>query len=370
MAAWEWIAADLRTNALLGSLPLSGVSFGESLNGAGPFSATLPALGDAAISPTERRTIAALRRAAVTPGRTVIWPRRDGVLFPPFIIWRRTGGGAGPYSISGLGLWSYFRAQHLRVTKTYAATDQLAIARDLIAAAQAPTGADIGVVGGTESSGVLRDRSYQAYEVKQIGEAVEQLAAVDGGFDFGIDITPAFGKVLTLSFPRRGRIAGTTGIVFESGKNLLDYTEDVDAGRQATIYTAIGAGDGADMLTATAARTDLIDAGFPLLSAVGSFKDVSRQNTLDAHARAGVNARAVTPTFFELTVDPDDPDGGAGTFIVGDDALFVVGDDETFPRQADGSPGYRAYHRILSYSFEVPDEGKDTMKIQLGEAIG
>jgi hypothetical protein len=121
-------------------------------------------------------------------------------------------------------------------------------------------GADIGVAGGSELSGVLRDRTYQAYEVKQIGEAVEQLAAVDGGFDFAIDVTPSFGKVLTLSYPRRGRIAGTTGIVFESGKNLLGYTEDVDAGRQATIYTAIGAGDGADMLSG-GGGDDTLDGG-------------------------------------------------------------------------------------------------------------
>lgn len=371
MATWEWIATDLRTNALLGELPLSGVSFGEVLNGAGQFSATLNALdGVTATTAAERRRLIALRRAASTPGRTVVWPRRDGVVFPPFIVWRREGGdGTSTYQLSGAGLWSYFRTQHLRVTKTYTGTDQLAIARDLIATAQAASGANIGVTLGAETSGVFRDRTYRSFELKQIGEAVEQLAAVDDGFDFAIDATPSFGRVLTLSYPRRGRIAGTTGIVFEQGKNLMSYRWSADAARQANIYTAIGAGDGDDMLLATASRPELLDAGFPLLSATGSFKDVNRQATLNAHALAGVNARANTPTFFSLTVDPDDTDAGVGSWIVGDDALLVIADDDDYPRQADGSPGYRAFHRILSYTANVPAEGKDTITVELGEAI-
>jgi hypothetical protein len=42
MAVYRYLAHDLRTNSQLAELPLSNVRFGEILNGAGSFSATLP----------------------------------------------------------------------------------------------------------------------------------------------------------------------------------------------------------------------------------------------------------------------------------------------------------------------------------------
>jgi hypothetical protein len=366
MATWRYVARDLRTNAALAELPLVDVSFGSVLNGAGSFSATLPLTPRAATSSSSTTAAAALLTGASQPERTALFVERNGVPVWGGIIWSRTRGKGRAAQLQGAELWSFFRVQHLRTTKTYSAIDQLAIARDLINAAEAVTGADIGVATGAETSGVLRDRTYAAFEVKQIGEAVEQLAACDNGFDFAIDPGPAGARTLNLGYPRRGRVFGSTGLAFVDGKNLLDYEVLEDGSRSARVFTALGAGDGTDMRTSTITRTDLIDAGWPLTSSVGSFKDVSVQATLDAHARAGVNARAVTPTFWKVMVDPDDPESGLGQFITGDDVLVEVGDDENFPRQADGTAGFRAPFRILSWQVNVADAGKEQVQVELG----
>lgn len=369
MATWRYDAHDLRTNAKLAELPLAGVSYEETLNGAGPFSATLPLTGHAAASATTKAPVAALLTSSSMPERTALYLYRDGAISGGGIIWRRTRGKGRPAQIAGAGFWSYFRTQHLRTTASYSAADQLAIARDLVTLAQAVAGSNIGITMGAEVSGVARNRTYFSYELKPIAEAVEQLAAVDHGFDFAIDIQPGPIKVLTLNYPRRGRIAGTTGVAFVDGKNLLDYEVDEDGTASARIFTAIGSGDGADMKLATQTRNDLIDVGYPATSTVEAFKDVKEQATLDAHAIAGVNAHAVTPTYWTVTVDPDDPDGGLGTWIIGDDALLEIPDDDNFPRGADGSSGYRSYHRILAAQVSIPDDGKENVVVTLGPVI-
>jgi hypothetical protein len=285
MATWRYVARDLRTNVALAELPLTGVRFGSVLNGAGGFSATLPLTPQAASSGSTVLAAAGLLTGASQPERTALFIERNWVPLWGGAIWSRTRGKGRPATLAGAELWSFFRVQHLRTTKTYTGVDQLAIARDLINAAEAVTGADIGVVTGTETSSVLRDRTYLAFEVKQIGEAVEQLAACDNGFDFAIDPGPAGARTLNLGYPRRGRVFGSTGLAFVDGKNLVDYEVVEDGSRSARVYTALGAGDGTDMRTSTMTRTDLIDAGWPLTSATGSFKDVSVQATLDAHAR-------------------------------------------------------------------------------------
>lgn len=369
MPVWRYDAHDLRTNAKLAELPLVDVSYGESLGGAGEFSAALPMAVDGADSATTTTSVAALLTSSSMPERTALYLYRDAAIRGGGVIWGRRRGKGRPAAISGAGFWSFFRRQHLRTTQSFSAQDQLSIARSLVTIAQAITGSDIGVTVGSETSGVLRSRTYYSYELKQIAEAVEQLAAVNGGFDLAIDLLPGPVKQLTLSYPRRGRIAGTTGVAFVDGKNILDYEVVEDGTQSARVATAIGAGDGLDMLVSTQTRTDLIDAGFPATSTVVAFKDVKVRATLDAHAIAAVNARTTTPTTWTVTVDPDDPDGGLGTWIVGDDALLEIPDDDNFPRGLDGSSGYRAFHRIIAATVSIPAQGKETVVVTLGPVI-
>lgn len=352
---YRYLAYDLRTNDALAELPLADVSFTSTLNGAGTFNANLVIDGNAA-----------LMMAATTPERTIIFVERDGVLLDGYIIWKRILTNDRPRLLEGASLASLFRRNRIVTDITYTATDQFTIARALVTAMQDQSGGDVGIEVGSGTCGVTRDRTYYAYQRKNMGDALAELASVNNGFDWAIDIawdgeTPA--KNLALSYPRRGRIAGTTGLIFESGKNLRGYTFTEDGTRSARVVDALGAGDGNDMLISTKARTDLIDAGYPLTAETIAYKDVTVQTTLDGHATAGVNARAATPTFLTVTIDPDDVDGGLGHFVDGDDVLVRITDDN-FPATSNG-PGYSAYHRIISHTVTPGDP--ETVAVTLGQ---
>lgn len=362
MVTYRFLAHDLRTNEALEELPLDPFQLTEQLNAAGSMSATLSLNARTATGVP----LAARYTAASTPERTAIYVERNGVIIGGGIIWKRTRAMGQAARLDGAGFWSFFRRRHLRTLQTFTSVDQLAIARQLVIAAQASTGANIGVTTGAETSGVLRDRTFQAYEAKQIGEAVEQLAAVTNGFDFAVEVDATLSKTLRLYYPRRGRIAGTTGTVFATGKNVVNWTVDEDGSRSAREFTAIGAGDGPATLVSTRTRTDLIGAGYPLTSDVGSWKDVSVPATLAEHAQRQVDARAATPMFWRVEIDPEDPDGGIGTWIVGDDVVLEVTDELSFPAGPDGTPGYRALHRIVESQLSVKD-GDESIWVTLGE---
>ncbi len=351
---YRYLAYDLRTNASIAELPLSNPSFGGVFNGFGPFKAGLVVDENPA-----------LFMSATIPERTIVFVERDGVLLPDsgYIIWKRIRKMNTPVALEGSSIASLFRRNRNVANLSYTAADQFAIARALIDAMQAQAGGNVGINTGSGSSGVTRDRNYPGYQRKNIGDALTELGDVINGFDWAVDVAWSAGapaKNLNLSYPRRGRIAGTTGLIFESGKNLLDYTFEEDGTRSARVVDALGAGDGANMLISTAARTDLIDAGYPLTAETLAFKDVQVQATLDGHANAQVNARAATPTFLTVSIDPDDIDGGLGHWITGDDVQVRISDDN-FPATSAG-PGYSAYHRILSYkvSFD-PGERVDVV---------
>lgn len=361
MANYRFLSYDLRTNVALEELPLSIKEFGGRLNGAGPFRATMPV--EAATS--------RLLMAATVPERTVVYVERDGVLVEGFIIWRRTRRSARPVEISGSAFPSYLRRNNIRANLTYAAADQFAIARGIIDHLQTQAGANIGIITGSATCGVTRDRTYYGYERKNVGDAIAELGAVDNGFDWSIDVAWSAGvptKTLNLSYPRRGRIAGSTGVVFEAGKNLLDYEFLEDGTRSARSVDALGSGDGSDMLISTSTDTALIDAGYPLTAETIAHKDVTVQATLDAHALAARRARAATPTFLEVEIDPADVDAGLGTWIVGDDVQVRITDDN-FPLQSDGTPGLLSYWRVLAYDVKLPDNGPETVKVVLGSIL-
>jgi len=358
MADYRFLSYDLRSNVALEELPLSIKEFGGRLNGAGPFRATMPV--EAASS--------RLLMAATIPERTVVYVERDGVLVDGFIIWQRRRRAGVPVEVSGASLPSYWRRNNIRANLTYAGADQFAIARGIVDHLQTQAGANIGIVTGSATCGVTRDRTYYGYERKNVGDAIAELGAVDNGFDWSVDVAWVAGvptKTLNLSHPRRGRLAGTTGVVFETGKNVIDYDYLEDGTRSARTVDALGAGDGNDMLISTSTDTALIDAGYPLTAETISHKDVSIQATLDAHALAARRARATTPTFLQVEIDPADVDAGLGTWIVGDDVLVKL-TDENFPLQDDGSPGLLSYWRVLAYDVNLPDNGPETVKVVLG----
>ena len=361
-AVYTYIAYDLRTNDPVAELPLSGVTYTDSLNGDGTLSGYI-AGGDAA---------GRLDLPSVLPGRTMIAVDRDGVLQGGYIYWDDDPqpGKLDLSQGSMRGLLSYFDRRRISTTLTFNQVDQLSIAEQIVAAMQAVDGGDIGIETAGYISYVLRDRTYPGAELKNVREALLQLAAVDDGFDLAINLTYGFDgrprKTLDLYYPQRGDSVQDSGLVLEYPGNIKSYRWTRLGSEISTHVHGIGAGDGELALRAVAVNQNLIDAGWPVLELDVSFTDVSVLATLQEHVLAEALARRGMIVVPEITVGPDDPQ--LGSYSVGDEARVRITDD------AFGGPGLAAQvdatARITDKAVAVSDtDGSETVTLTLSAVV-
>ena len=360
MAIYRYLAADLITNTILAELPLSESRFDLRLNGAGSFAAKLQI--------TDLKVKALPFLAATEPGRTALYVERDGVLLWGGILWTRRSANGG-IELGGLEFESYFARRLITMNAVFTAVDQLTIARSLISTAQGVSGGSIAVNLDTSTSGVLRDRTYNGYELKPVLEALQQLSAVDNGFDYAIDVAYVAGvptKTLNLGYPRRGARAGSSGFVFEYPGNVQSYVWPEDATSQATTSYATGAGTGPGQMLAASSRADLITAGYPLLEGKFSYIDVIVQSTLQAHADGDVKALGAPIVVPQITVRAD-LDPVVGSYMVGDEIRLRITDDRF--ANATTAAGLDTYKRIIAIAVTPPGSGAETVTLTLGDIV-
>ena len=344
MPAYRHLVADLLTGTIREEIPFSAVKYSHVLNRPGEFAATLPLRHPKAT------------RANLDPGRTAVYIERDGTVVWGGILWTAKASVEGAtVEVGGEGFWSYFRRRKIRTTKTYTAADQCFIARDLVNYAQAQAGGNLGVVVGAEVSGVLRDRTYYHYERKNLGAAVEELAAVQGGFDFNIDVSWVAGvitKTLQVQYPRRGRATAT---VFELGSNIEGLDQEIDATRQANILDGLGAGEGDAMLITTVSDLSLAPP-YPILEDVVTYKDVSVATTLQLATLAELVARSTPVERLPTLLAHAGPDTVIGSFITGDTVTV---------RGSDGYLSVNEPMRITNYEVSVDQNGREIVGLGL-----
>lgn len=354
MPVYRYIAVDLLTHAPLAELPLSGVQWAKTLNAAG----TLRASMALPVMPANAALCSVLVDAT-DPLRRAIYVERDGVLQWGGPIWHRDyDQAASTLTLECADWWSLFPWRLITDDKVYSAStdDQLFIARDLIAYAQAKPGGNLGITVGSEVSGRQRDATYHFYEYKPIAEAIQQMSQLADGFDFSVDVaydpTGLILRTLHLYYPRQGRIAADTGHVWETGRNIVGFRWTEDGTSTVNVSYALGAGQAESMLRSAGARPDMWAAGYPMLEAAVSYKDVLVQQTLDEHADADVDAHA-QPVSLPPIVVRGDIDPVIGAYITGDDARIRI-EANIDPRFPDGLDTYR---RLISFNVAVPDEG-------------
>lgn len=374
MPVYKYLAVDLLTDRLIAELPLAGVRYGQILNRAGSMDAstlTLP-VGDA--------NAARDYLDGTDPNRRGLLIERDGVIV--WDGWWRNRefkqAGFGFDQLRAEERWSIFHWREVRNTLTYSDTtdDQLAIARSLVAYAQAKPGGDLGVGAGSELSGVKRQLVVNFYEARKVGQIIEDMTDNIDGFDFTVE-TAVVGEDIIRTFrcfyPRRGHTAVTTGLVFEWGSNIVDLAWPDDGTNSANSYFAIGAGEGDAMLRSTAAWPEKFDEGYPLLEDSLSLKEVSIQATLDGHAQRALQDQGVPVSLPKLTVlgdvntkgEPVDPQ--YGSYVPGDEARISIPAGQT-PRFPDGLDTYR---RIVAIDVHPPDDqnGVELVDLTFDQAV-
>lgn len=360
MAEWRYIATEL-DGTLLAELPLTGVDFEENLNALGTFTASLLIPDDDTIAPIVVDACDVLRRA--------IHAERDGVIiWSGIVLGRKYKTSTRTFDLRCVGWWWLFGRRYVTSNATYIAIDQGEIAENLVTvvAQSAKPGGAIGVVSPENEHGVNRDRSYIGNELKQIGEAVEQLAAVVNGFDWSLDTAYSAGAIVhtfRTHYPRKGRIAGSTGHVFELGRNIVELEVDEDGSTCANSIHGVGAGEGTDMVRLSVTDSSALAEGYPLIEDRMIRKDVKNVTTLDGHVRYELadRARPITTYTAEVLADADPP---LGSYVTGDDARIRVqpNDNHRWPT------GLDVFQRIIGIKVSVPDQGTETVKLLFGKA--
>lgn len=345
----RFLLFDARTRlAIAETEVVDSFSFTDTLNAPGSWEATIP---------MDQPTGSAITSATlITPNAVFAYEKGELLRSAGPIVSYRIDRDVRRIKLSGEGYLNLLRRRLLYETKTYVATQQLAIVADLLAyaAGTADPYDNLGI-DTTELSAttVARDRTYYDYEVKSIGTLIEQLAAVNNGFDFRLTPQWTNGPNSQLSirfgvtYPALGR---DTGYAFDL--NAVEIASvDIDLSRYANRATATGRGTGEETPRSTIANTASVAANITLEDVVTQ-GDVSEGITLDDYARRRLSIGSV-PLVYPTVVLPGDR---LGDFIPGD-RVSCVG--------TDGILDVRGLYRITEMKYELNDGGHDELSLTL-----
>lgn len=301
---------DLRSDQVLDAIPLDGLSFDDYIGKSGTLRATIAVTS----------TAMAQRVRLLVPARTAVWVYRGGQIWWGGILWQATPAvddrGAASCAIQAATWDSYLDRRVLFDTLTATGVDQLDIARQLVAYTATQPGGDIGIViDYGQTSGVPRDRVYSRYDQPRIRQLLDQLAAVQGGFEWRISSgTNEFGarvKRLQLGYPRI--LAGSTDVVLDYPGPIRAYADPEDGGGRATHWQSRGAAtnrnqatESVPMLTDVQEVTGAVGAGWPRLDGTSDHTTVEDPATLLGHATADLGRAWTQTTIPEITITPGD----------------------------------------------------------------
>jgi hypothetical protein len=170
-----------------------------------------------------------------------------------------------------------------------------------------PGNSDIGIDFSTNDySGVTIDnRTYRGYELRSIGEELDEYSDTVDGFEYRIDCaydptTSTFTRTFVLlpinvpNPPAPGEVSplsrfGADELVFEYPGNINTVTMDESAENAATRFFVVGnisdLGDEASQPYAVASATDLLNAGWPILDESQTRQDAYAENQLYDYAQ-------------------------------------------------------------------------------------
>ncbi len=364
---YRYLFVDLLSNAVIGELPLTGVGFTQQLNQPGNFQGHLLLSG---INSYQFNV-----DPSTIPAHCGLYVDRDGILVWGGVIWGRTYNSTAQTLTFTAREWlSYFERRRVSQTVNYTNIDQLVIAKDLIVNAQAEPYGDIGVLYNSEgqtTSGILVDRVYYDYELKNVFQAIQDLSRQSDGFDFHIDIeydniTGLPAKYFNTYYPRSGEIysAGNLNIpVFEfPAGNMVEYEYPEDGAVAANKIYATGAGSNEGKLIAIATDATKFATGWALLEDAVNYSDITDQTVLNTLAIGQVTAVSYPPTTLKIVV-PAYVDPVYGTYEVGDDARIIIKDDR-FPN------GLDEIYRIVASSVQPGEDGPERVTLTLTQGTG
>ena len=357
MTTYRYLFADLLTNQILAELPLTGVTFTQSLNSGGTFQGNILLSG----INSEVQNV----DAATIPARSALYVDRDGVLVWGGVIWaRQYDSNDQRLKITAQEFETYFTRRRITSTQVFSNVDQFLIAQTLVNNAQSVANGNIGVIVPTNTSGVNVSRTFYSYELKTVYSALLDLSRSENGFDFNIQVAYDGGgnpsKTLVLSYPKSGTRYSATSLttpVFELPGNVMEYSYPEDGSAAANTIFVIGAGSNEAKLIATATDTAKIADGWPVLEDSQNYSDFTDTTLLANLASAQVSAVAYPPTTLKI-VAPPYLNPTLGSYVIGDDVRIRIRDDR-FPT------GLDAIYRLVALSVTAGETSAEQVTLTL-----
>lgn len=354
MARWRyWTQHPLTGQQLHPALPLSGVEFGNELNGPGSLRGTL--------APKFVKANA----STLIPGRALIYAEADGYLRWGGLIWD-IAAKDGEYEIEAAGWSSYLTARHdshgeLNARGPYTNTDPCKIIRDVWAYAQEQPDGNLGVtVDSTTSTmkvGTTKEPWHSHwYETPNLGDHLDDLVSEEGAPQYTNTCRyltdGSVERRLKLGYPRLG--ARRTDINFSTGVNIIDAPPVRYSGDDfANVVLATGSGEGTGTRRAEAPSRD----GGLRMESVLALPSVNGTDVLGRRAAAELQRRRVMGQVEEITVR-DHPNARLGSWQIGDDVQVAVHNQWT---------SWSGWCRIVADSYR-PSESPDQAVLSLKRA--
>lgn len=351
VAQYEYVACDLRTNAIRDSVRLTGVSYEEALNGRGMLTASIP------------RADRLATRDVLRENDTALYVLRNGAcVWGGYVESIQAKGRQRSLELTCPGFLNYLSHRTLRESRTYTGQDQATIMADLVnytmGLANPAFGTTAGPGGGlpfsvnAPATGVTRDRSYDGIERPEIGQLLKALTEVQNGPDMAVQ------SVLDADANGNRRFTNTFRVWAERGTsqvatliyggNVSDYAITYDGSQQGTYVEAMNDADSADRLIVAA------DSGKPVVWD----RIVQRSKVIDTATLQGW-ANVYLQTYAETLVlpsvellNPTDPEPQA--LLPGDTVRLIIMDGYV---QVDGS------YRVVARKVQVGTGGAELMSV-------
>lgn len=312
---WRYLLADIPTLTPVAELEVNSRSFGEVLNSPGSFRATI-SLDDAPPGVD--------RDSLLPPDAAFLVELEGRLMFAGPVLGAVVDLADGTLELSGEGWHNLMRRRFISIDLTYTNVEQITIAKNLINYAQDGmwTNGHVGIdTSLAADTGILRTRPYYGHELPSIGEEVERLAQVIGGFDFRYEprwvdgTTPREFELKWLTrYPATGRL---TDIVLADGDTCVCRELNVQGPDIAYVIRAVGAGEGPTAVRATATNIPMLQAHYMVERTI-SMTDVSVQATLQAHADTELRRASLPLVVPRVEVDST----MLGVFEIGDRVRF------------------------------------------------
>ena len=334
------IIRDIRTRAVIATLPWITLQYEARINSAGQMTATLP-------------TMEGGMSDILLPGRVLVGVLRGSYPVWSGIMWKRQLNPTGTMTIGCEELLSYWDRRRIRGTLIFTQVDQAMILSTLITLPQQDAYGNLGVgLVGNITTGILRDRTYYAADRKSYGEMIRNLCGVLNGPDLKSD--PQYnGGVWTdqfrTAYPRLGRTQAQSHLTFIVGVNCrIEYWQE-DAASAATLIDCLATNpaDSTNPLLSTYEAQFMYGAGWLRMEDALSFTDISVQSTLNEKAAAEEAARAGVILSVTISIPDASEDPILGTYGVGDDCRLIVPPGPVY------TDGYDITVRIASISVDA-----------------